>query len=91
MIVDQHHLKRQRQSRLISLVLEHPALVGVGIDERTAAIVSGSRVDVVGESSVLVIDARRATVEPRAPAPSRRRATSRVHVLTAGMGMDIGR
>ena len=50
-IVDQHHLKRQRQSRLISLVLEHPTLVGVGIDERTAAIVSGSRFDVVGESS----------------------------------------
>lgn len=90
-IVDQHHLKRQRQSRLISLVLEHPALVGVGIDERTAAIVSGSRFDVVGESSVLVIDARRARVEPRpAGALSAARDIS-VHVLTAGMGMDLGR
>ena len=90
-IVDQHHLKRQRQSRLISLVLEHPTLVGVGIDERTAVIVSGSRFDVVGESSVLVIDARRATVEPRpAGALSAARDIS-VHVLTAGMGMDIGR
>ena len=73
-IVDQHHLKRQRQSRLISLVLEHPTLVGVGIDERTAAIVSGSRFEVLGESTVLVIDARRAKVEPRAAGPALGRA-----------------
>ena len=37
-IVDQHFLRRQRHNRLISLVLDHPALVGVGIDEGTAAI-----------------------------------------------------
>jgi cyanophycinase len=88
-IVDQHHLKRQRQSRLISLVLEHPKLVGVGIDERTAAIVTGARFDVIGESSVLVIDARRAKVEPR---PSGGLSAARgisVHVLTSGMGMEI--
>ena len=88
-IVDQHHLKRQRQSRLISLVLEHPSLVGVGIDERTAAIVSGSRFEVIGESTVLVIDARRAKVEPR---PSGGHSAARditLHVLTSGMGMEI--
>jgi cyanophycinase len=88
-IVDQHHLKRQRQSRLISLVLEHPTLVGVGIDERTAAIVSGRRFEVVGESSVLVIDARRATIEPRAPGSLSAARDVAVHVLTAGMGMEI--
>ena len=90
-IVDQHHLKRQRQSRLISLVLEHPALVGVGIDERTAVVVSGSRFDVIGESSVLVIDARRAKVEPRAPGSLSAARDVAIHVLTAGMGMDIVR
>jgi cyanophycinase len=90
-IVDQHHLKRQRQSRLISLVLEHPTLVGVGIDERTAAIVSGGRFEVIGESSVLVVDARRATIEPRAPGSLSAARGVTVHVLTAGMGMDIGR
>jgi cyanophycinase len=90
-IVDQHHLKRQRQSRLISLVLEHPALVGVGIDERTAAIVSGSRFEVIGESSVLVIDARRAVVEPRQPGALSAARDVTMHVLTAGMGLDIGR
>jgi cyanophycinase len=90
-IVDQHHLKRQRQSRLISLVLEHPGLVGVGIDERTAAIVSGRRFEVIGESSVLVVDARRAAIEPRPPGSLSAARDITVHVLTAGMGMDIGR
>jgi len=88
-IVDQHHLKRQRQSRLISLVLEHPRLVGIGIDERTAAIVSGPRFDVIGESSVLVIDARRAAIEPRAPGALSAARGITLHVLTAGMGMEI--
>ena len=88
-IDDQHHLKRQRQSRLISLVLEHPSLVGVGIDERTAAVVSGSRFEVIGESSVFVVDARRAKVEPR-PAGSLSAARDvTLHVLTAGMGMEV--
>ena len=90
-IVDQHHLKRQRQSRLISLVLEHPALVGVGIDERTAAIVSGPRFEVVGESSVFVVDARRAKIEPRPPGALSAARDVTLHVLTAGMGMDVGR
>ena len=88
-IVDQHHLKRQRQSRLISLVLEHPALIGVGIDERTAAIVSGPRFEVLGESSVLVIDARRAAIEPRAPGALSAARGITVHVLTSGMGLEI--
>jgi cyanophycinase len=88
-IVDQHHLKRQRQSRLISLVLEHPARVGVGIDERTAAIVSGSRFEVIGESSVLVIDARRAKVEPRPAGGLSAARDVTIHVLTSGMGINI--
>ena len=89
-IVDQHHLKRQREARLISLVLEHPTMVGVGIDERTAVIVSGgTRAEVIGESTVLVVDARKAKVEPR---PAGQHAAARnitLHVLTNGMTFDV--
>jgi cyanophycinase len=88
-IVDQHFLKRQRQNRLLSLVLEHPALVGVGIDEDTAVIVSGSRFEVIGESSVVVIDARRAKVQARAPGARSAASGVTLHVLTEGMGMEI--
>jgi cyanophycinase len=66
-LVDQHFLKRQRDNRLLSAVLDHPDLVGVGIDESTAVIVRGHAFDVIGKSSVVVIDARHAQVD-RVPA-----------------------
>lgn len=59
-IVDQHFLKRQRFNRLLACVLDHPELVGIGIDERTAVVVRGSSCEVVGEGGVVVVDARRA-------------------------------
>jgi len=60
-LVDQHFLRRRRFNRLLSCVLDHPQLVGIGIDERTAILVHGSAFEVIGESNVLVIDARDAT------------------------------
>jgi cyanophycinase len=89
-IVDQHHLKRQREARLISLVLEHPAIVGVGIDERTAVILSGgTKAEVVGESTVLVVDARKAKVEPRSAGQHSAARGVTLHVLTSGMTFEI--
>lgn len=61
-IVDQHFHRRQRFNRLLSAVLDQPALVGVGIDERTAVIVRGGECEVLGESSVMVIDGRGAKI-----------------------------
>src|SRR5688572_23475236 len=61
-IVDQHFLKRQRNNRLLSAVLERPNLVGVGIDEATAVIVRGDKFEAVGRSNVVVFDARKAKV-----------------------------
>ena len=62
-LVDQHFLTRQRDNRLLSAVLDHPDLVGIGIDESTAVIVRGDAFDVIGKSAVVVIDARHATVD----------------------------
>ena len=55
-IIDQHFIKRNRFSRLRRVVEENPKLVGIGIDESTALIVSLStrRVCVVGQSSIVV-------------------------------------
>lgn len=62
-IVDQHFQRRARQNRLLSAVLERPDLVGVGIDESTAVLVRpDGRWEIMGESSVQVIDARRASI-----------------------------
>jgi len=62
-IIDQHFLIRRRQNRLISLVLENPALLGAGIDESTAILVRpDGKWEVLGESQVYVVDARKAVV-----------------------------
>jgi cyanophycinase len=62
-IVDQHFATRRRHNRLISLVLEHPELVGFGIDESTAAVVTGgATLEVVGEKDIVVYDAAKAKV-----------------------------
>ncbi|MCP4613072.1 MAG: cyanophycinase [Planctomycetes bacterium] len=54
-IIDQHFLARGRQKRLISAVKDHTGMVGFGIDEKTALIVTqGSHIDIVGESCVMV-------------------------------------
>ena len=62
-LIDQHFLKRQRDNRLISAVFDRPSLVGIGIDEATAVIVRGASFDVIGRSSVVVIDARGAKID----------------------------
>ncbi len=90
-LVDQHFLKRQRQNRLLSAVLDHPDLIGVGIDESTAVIVSGSRIEVIGKSNVVVIDARKASVQPVGAGQPMAGQQLRVHVLKAGMRLDLGR
>ena len=62
-IIDQHFLVRRRQNRLVSLVLENPALLGAGIDESTAILVRpDGKWEILGESQVFVVDAREAVV-----------------------------
>ncbi len=90
-IVDQHFVRRQRQNRLLSAVLDRPELVGVGIDERTAVIVSagGRRFEVVGDSNVIVIDARKASVDETKPGEPLAARGLTLHVLRTGMTMEL--
>ena len=59
-IIDQHFVARKRHNRLISLVLENPDLVGIGIDEGTAILFSDPKFKVYGKGAVVVYDAREA-------------------------------
>ena len=64
-IIDQHHVRRRRNNRLLSVVLENPTLVGIGIDESTALEVGPAGVwRVLGESAAVVYDARQAAITP---------------------------
>jgi cyanophycinase len=87
-IVDQHFLRRQRSNRLVSVVLERPSVIGVGIDEGTAVRVDpDGRWTVEGASAAVVYDARGAAVTPVA-APRLGATGLRVHVLPAGSTFD---
>lgn len=55
-IVDQHFTQRNRFGRLLALVAANPAQLGVGIDEDTAAVVTGDRLEVKGKGVVTIVD-----------------------------------
>jgi cyanophycinase len=87
-IVDQHFLRRKRHNRLVSAVLEHPKLLGVGIDESTALLVQPDGVwHVLGASDVVIYDARKAAITP-AGAPVLGATGIAMHVLPAGSSFD---
>ena len=88
-LIDQHFLKRQRDNRLISAVLDRPDLVGVGIDEATAVIVTGSSFEVVGQSSVVVVDAREANVDKVAKGELATGRGIKLTVLRAGQTYSL--
>jgi cyanophycinase len=54
-VVDQHFLKRNRLGRLLSVLTDHPELIGLGIDERTALVVNvrSHLLNVIGDSYVV--------------------------------------
>lgn len=56
-LVDQHFLKRQRLPRLLCALLEHPRLVGIGVDEEAWALVQQGKL-VVQRGQVVVARVR---------------------------------
>ena len=63
-VVDQHFLARGRWARLLVAILGSASdSLGFGIDENTALVVEGDSARVVGESGVVFLDARDATLE----------------------------
>jgi cyanophycinase len=86
-IIDQHFVRRKRQNRLVSLVLENPTQLGVGIDESTAILVRpDGRWEVAGASVVVIFDARGGSVTPTGRTLGA--AEVRMHVLPSGSIFD---
>ena len=91
-VIDQHFEQRNRYGRLMSLVAQSPSLLGMGIDEDTAAVIrEGNRVEVVGRGAVTIVDGRQLISNAFA---ARRTApllmsNAIVHVLPAGAQFDL--
>jgi cyanophycinase len=82
-IVDQHFLRRSRHNRLLSLVMEHPDHLALGIDEETAILVKHGVAQVIGNRRVLVLD-------PSSLAGASGTFTDlRVHLLGPGQSLDL--
>ena len=91
-VLDQHFVARQRQNRLMAVVLEYPRFLGIGVDEATAVwLRPDGTFQVLGESSVVVYDAAATTVA-RGPGDGSvllGAQNLRTHVLIPGDVFDL--
>jgi cyanophycinase len=91
-VIDQHFEQRNRYGRLLSLVAQSPSLLGLGIDEDTAAVIhDGHRLEVVGRGAVTVVDGQHLVSNAFAAKRTAPLLVSGavVHVLPAGSTFDL--
>ncbi len=56
-IIDQHFRQRNRLGRLLTAISYNPRLIGIGLDEDTAAFISPERdLEVVGSGAITIVD-----------------------------------
>lgn len=53
-VIDQHFQNRKRQKRLLGVLANHPRCLGLGIDEKTAVVLHGHTLTVLGMANVSV-------------------------------------
>ncbi|PUA79955.1 cyanophycinase [Nocardioides currus] len=94
-VIDQHFDQRNRYGRLLMIVAQSPQLLGIGVDEDTAAVVEdvdGHEVlRVTGRGSVTIFDPARMVSnahEARRSAPLLASGVM-LHVLPAGSAYDL--
>ena len=94
-VIDQHFDQRNRYGRLLMIVSQSPQLLGIGVDEDTAAVVTdeGDRrlMSVIGRGSVTVLDPARLITNAYEAKRSSPLLTSGVvlHVLPEGSVFDV--
>lgn len=91
-IIDQHFAQRGRIGRLLGAVSMNPGILGIGIDEDTAIMVSGGEAEVVGANAVYVIDGRNVSYTNVTEAAAERTMSLhdvKLHILSAGEKLDL--
>jgi cyanophycinase len=69
-LIDQHFNQRERLGRLVYAVLLYPEMIGVGVDEDTAAVFRpGGGIDVIGRGTVTIVNPRSVTMHDPASVP----------------------
>jgi cyanophycinase len=91
-VIDQHFAQRNRYGRLLMLVAQSPNLLGMGVDEDTAAVVTdGREVTVIGRGAVTIIDGTDMVSNAHEAKRTQPLLVSgaRLHVLPAGAKFDL--
>ena len=91
-IIDQHFAERGRFGRLIGAVAHNPRVLGMGIDEDTAAMVEGEEFSVIGSGAIYVVDGSHVSHCNIAEASPDRVLSMHdvtVHVLSCGDRFDL--
>ncbi len=93
-VVDQHFRERDRLGRLLTALTYNPFMIGLGVDENTAALIdAANRVHVIGTGAVTVADAAASSwtnadriIHLQAPLAI---LGISVHILTPGCTFDL--
>jgi cyanophycinase len=89
-VIDMHFSERRRLPRLLAAVARFPHDLGIGIDEDTALIVDGSRLEVIGAGAVTIIDASEATsIVSTHDERTIALTDALIHVLATGYAFDL--
>jgi cyanophycinase len=91
LILDQHFRQRDRIGRLLSLVAANPGLLGVGIDEDTAVLISNQVLEVLGRHSVTLVDGSDifSDIHQVKGYGGVTISGAKLHILTAGRRFDL--
>ena len=93
-IVDQHFQQRNRLGRLLSLIAQNPSLLGLGVDEDTAGVVTPDGIlEVIGRGSITIVDGSGAETDAWEIRGHRPLMISGVvlHALPSGYRFDLRR
>jgi cyanophycinase len=94
-VIDQHFEQRNRYGRLLMIVAQNPQLLGLGVDEDTAAVVrrtpEGTTLRVLGRGAVTILDPADLVTNAYEAKRSQPILASgvRLHVLPAGASFDL--
>ena len=93
-VVDQHFEQRTRLGRLLAVVAQSPSLIGLGLDEDTAAVIHADHtLEVLGRGAVTIVDGSQVVTDAFNTKGHRPMMVSGaiLHSLPAGFWFDLDR
>lgn len=92
-VIDQHFAQRGRIGRLLSAISQNPYVLGIGVDEDTAIVVSQDEVfEVIGSNCITIVDGRHVrltNVSESSPYEPLALSHITLHVLPHGFRFDL--